>query len=104
MDSLDSDKEVNYALTSNVEAEVSLPEKVPKFNYNFDTDNMFELKSFLKNLQLGFENQTLENERINLSKKKVSKRNDHIETKLEKMIKIQKEYEKAKHMQIKFSN
>ena len=48
MDSSDSNEEVNYSLMANVEAEVSLPEKVPSVVYNFDTDNMLELNPFLK--------------------------------------------------------
>ena len=86
MDSSDSDKEVNYALMANVEAEVSLPEKVPNVKYNFDTDNMSELKYFLKNLHLSFKSQTLENERIKLNNKELSERNDHLETELVKML------------------
>ena len=89
---------------ANVEAKVSLPEKVPNVNYNFDTDNMSKLKYFLKNLHLRFKSQTLENEIIKLSSKQLSERNDHLETELVKILEIQKECEKAKHMQIQFSN
>ena len=59
MNSSDSDEEVNYALMANVEAESPPSEKVPNVVYNFDSDNMVELKSFLKSLHLSFKSQTL---------------------------------------------
>ena len=48
MDSSDSDEEFNYALMANLETEPPPSKKVPNVVYNFDIDNMSELKSFLK--------------------------------------------------------
>ena len=94
MDSSDSDEEVNYALMANVEAEVSSSKKVPNVVYNFDTNNMLELKSFLKNLHMSFKNQILENDRLKLSNEELTKRNEHLETELVCMLDLQKEWER----------
>lgn len=60
MDSSDSDEEVNYALMANVDNDSSLSyEKVQNTVYDFDIENMSELKSFLKNLHMSFKNLTL---------------------------------------------
>ena len=59
MDFSDSHEEVNYALMVNVEIESPPSEKVPNVVYNFDTDNMVKLKSFLKSLHLSSKSQTL---------------------------------------------
>ena len=56
MDSSESDEEVNYALMANVKVKISSSRKVSNVIYNFDTDNMLELKSFLKNLYMSFKN------------------------------------------------
>ena len=64
MDSSNSNEDVNYALMANVEVEVFLPKKVPNVIYNFDIDNMSELKSYLKNLHMSLKNKTLENDRL----------------------------------------
>ena len=47
MDSSDSDEEVNYALMKNVDTDAITSESVPEVVYNFDTNNILELKSFL---------------------------------------------------------
>ena len=54
MDSSNFDEEINYTLMENVEVEVITPEKVHDIVYNFDTNNMLELKSFLKDLHMSF--------------------------------------------------
>ena len=39
-------------------------EKVPQNAYSFDTDNLSELKYFLKSLHISFESQSIENSRL----------------------------------------
>ena len=72
MDSSDFDEEVNYALMTNVKAKVFSSEKLPNVIYNFDTNNMLEHKSILKNLHMSFKNQTIENDRLKLSNEELS--------------------------------
>lgn len=52
-DSLDSDDEVNYALMADAYSD-----------FAYDTDNISELRLFLKQLHISFKNQILEIERI----------------------------------------
>ena len=41
-----------------------ITEKVPQNDYSFDTDNLSELKYFLKSLHISFKSQSLENTRL----------------------------------------
>ena len=65
MDSSESeDEEVNYALMANTEEVIESQEKVSPTFFDFDTDNISELRSFLKSLHISFKSQSLENTRI----------------------------------------
>ena len=65
MDSSESkDEEVTYALMANTDEVGQSQEKVTPIFFDFDTDNMSELRSFLKSLHISFRHQSLENARI----------------------------------------
>ena len=97
MDSSDSEEEVNYTLMANVEDGSQSSETVPNIVYDFDTDNMSKLKSFLRSLHISYRSQSQENSRIISEKTELKKRNDQLEAELIFMIEIQKECDKAKH-------
>ena len=100
MDSSESeDEEVNYALMANTEEVGQSQEKVSPIFFDFDTDNISELRSFLKSLHISFRSQSLENARIITKKSELKERNDHLESELVKMLEIQKECKNAKHME-----
>ena len=64
-DTSDSDDGVNYALMATVKDEAESSEnKVPLTTYAYDTDNISELRIYLKNIHVSYRDQTLENERI----------------------------------------
>ncbi|KAL8155629.1 hypothetical protein AgCh_000864 [Apium graveolens] len=76
-DSSDSDDGINYALITNVDAETNTAElKVPQSTLVFDTDDICELRLFLKALHVIFRDQTLENNRIK-SENSVLKKKKH---------------------------
>ncbi|KAK1399122.1 hypothetical protein POM88_008985 [Heracleum sosnowskyi] len=65
VDTSDSDEGVNYALMATVKDEVeSSGNKVPLTTYAYDTDNISELRIYLKSIHVIYRDQTLENERI----------------------------------------
>ena len=100
MDSSESEEEeVTYALMANTDEVGKSQEKVTPIFFDFDTDNISELRSFLKSLHISFRNQSLENARIINEKSELKERNDHLETELVKMLETQKECDKAKHME-----
>ena len=59
MDESDTDEEQSYALMEKLEDASPIAEKVPQNAYSFDTDNLSELKSFLKSLHISFKSQSL---------------------------------------------
>ena len=64
-DSSDSEEEVNYALMANTDNNSEVVEsKVPHSTFAFDTEDITELRLFLKNLHVSYRDQTLENERL----------------------------------------
>lgn len=94
-DSSDSDEEVNYALVANANDSIPLEEKVPQTTFAFDTDDISELRKFLKCMHVSYRDQTLENERIKIENEDLKKRNDHLEAELILMLEIQKERDDA---------
>ena len=57
-------------------------EKVPQNIYNFDTDNMFDLKSFLKSMHINSKSQSLENARLKIEMTDLKSRNEFLESEL----------------------
>ncbi|KAL8114696.1 hypothetical protein AgCh_021531 [Apium graveolens] len=101
-DSSDSDNGVNYALMAKADAEANNAElKVPQTTLSFDTDDIYELRLFLKSLHVSFRDQTLENNRIKSENSVLKKRNDHLETELLSMLEIQKERDNVVHVKEK---
>ena len=96
-DTSDSEEEeVNYALmaTTNEDSEVS-ESKVPLTTHAFDTDDISELRIFLKSMHVSYRDQTLENERIKTENAQLLKRNDFLEKELVMMLEVQKERDEA---------
>lgn len=106
MDSSDSEEEevINYALMANADECVNPENASSSKVYNpicdFDTDNISELKSFLKSLHISFRTQTTENTRILSEMSDLKKKNDHLEIELVLMLEIKKECEKAKYSEV----
>lgn len=97
MESSESDEEVDYALmakSSDSDSKVSLNSDNILYNFNFD--NLPEVKLNLYNLHSFFKLQTLENERIKAENLELIKRNEHLEAELILMEEIKSECETAK--------
>ncbi|KAK1355750.1 hypothetical protein POM88_049006 [Heracleum sosnowskyi] len=91
-DTSDSDDGVNYALMATVKDETESSEnKVPLTTYAYDTDNISELRVYLKSVHVSYRDQTLENERIKSENLSLKDRNKFLEGELENMKQIQKE-------------
>ncbi|KAK1379053.1 hypothetical protein POM88_025797 [Heracleum sosnowskyi] len=100
MDSSDSEEEeeeTNYALMAEIE---EASDKVPKTAYAFDTDNICELKSFLRNLHISYNNQSKENIRILNESADLKERNEYLETELVILKNTQNLCEKLKGIEI----
>ena len=99
LDESDTDEEQSYALMVELEDASPTAEKVPQNAYSFDTDNIFELKSFLKSLHISFKSKSLEKSRLINEMTKLKKRNKFLESELVCLIEVQKECVKAKSNQ-----
>ncbi|KAL8155260.1 hypothetical protein AgCh_000583 [Apium graveolens] len=78
-DSSDSDDGVNYALMENADIEADNTElKVPQNTLAFDTDDIHELRLFLKSLHVSYRDQTLGNNRIKSENSELKKRNVYL--------------------------
>ncbi|KAL8119041.1 hypothetical protein AgCh_016517 [Apium graveolens] len=89
--SSNSDDGVNYALMAKADVEADNAElKAPQTILAFDTDNIYELRLFLKSLHVSFRDQTLENNRIKSENSELKERNEHLEYKFLSMLEIQK--------------
>lgn len=99
MDSSDSEEETSYALMANTDP-ISNSDKVPDSIFNFNTDSIYELKSFLRTLHVSFKTQSLENERLKTEIKSLSKKNSFLESELVHMLSTKKDCENAINMQI----
>ncbi|KAL8155658.1 hypothetical protein AgCh_000889 [Apium graveolens] len=88
----DSDDGISYALMESANVEVDNTElKVPHSTLAFDTDDICELRLFLKTLYVSYRDQTLMNNRIKSENFMLKKRNDYLEIDLLSMLKFQKE-------------
>ncbi|KAL8125846.1 hypothetical protein AgCh_013227 [Apium graveolens] len=68
---------------------------VPQTTLAFDTDDICELRLFLKYLYVSYRDQTLENNRIKSENSELKKMNDHLEMELISMLEIKKERDNA---------
>ncbi|XP_063948067.1 uncharacterized protein LOC135152165 [Daucus carota subsp. sativus] len=91
-DSSESEEEVNYALMANTDNSSGAVEtKVPHSTLAFDTEDMTELRLFLKTLHVSYRDQTLENDTLKSEVLDVKKMNDYLEKELVQMLEVQKE-------------
>ncbi|KAL8104510.1 hypothetical protein AgCh_028654 [Apium graveolens] len=101
-DSSDSNDGVNYALMENTDVEADNVElKEPQTVLTFDTNDIYELKLFLKTLHVSYRDQTLENNGIKSENSELKKRNDHLDFELLSMLEIQKERDKGVYVKEK---
>ncbi|KAK1387650.1 hypothetical protein POM88_015828 [Heracleum sosnowskyi] len=99
-DTSDSDDGENYALMATVRDETESSEnKVPLTTYAYDTDNISELRVYLKSVHVSYRDQTLENERIKAENLSLKDRNKFLEEELENMKQIQKERDDAVYVE-----
>ena len=99
-DTSDSDDEVNYALMATVNNGAESSEnKVPLTTYAYDTDNISELRIYLKSIHVSYRDQTLENERIKTENLGLKERNKFLEGELENKKQIQKERDDAVYVE-----
>ncbi|KAK1365855.1 hypothetical protein POM88_041416 [Heracleum sosnowskyi] len=99
-DTSDSDDGENYALMATVKDETESSEnKVPLTTYAYDTDNISELRIYLKNIHVSYRDQTLENERIKSENLSLKERNKFLERELENMKQTQKERDDAVYVE-----
>lgn len=87
MDSTESeDEEINYELMATTDGEntvtTSVTNKVTSTTFDFDTNNLSELKS----LHVSFKSQSLENKRLINETSDLKSKNDFIETELIHML------------------
>lgn len=87
MDSSNSkNEEVNYAFMTITEDNVTLAatptNNVHNTLFDFDINNISELKSFLKSLQVSFTSQDLKNTRLLSEISDLNKKNDFLEVEL----------------------
>ena len=99
LDEYDSDEEQSYALMAEFEDASQIAEKVPQNIYNFDTDNMSDLKSFLKSMHINFKCHLLENARLINEMTDLKNRNEFLELELTCLKEVQEECEKFQHIQ-----
>lgn len=97
-DLLDNDEDVNYALMENTENDY-VPSSDPQTSFSYNTDNISELRLFLKKLHTSFKNLTLKNEGIETEMSELVKRNEHVEAELLFMLEIKKERDDAKYVE-----
>ncbi|KAK1383847.1 hypothetical protein POM88_021582 [Heracleum sosnowskyi] len=91
-DTSDSDEGVNYALVATVKDEAESSEnKVPLTTYAYDTDNISEIRIYLKSIHVSYRDQTLENERTKSENLGLKERNKFLEERLVNMQQVQKE-------------
>ena len=98
LDESDSEEEQNYALMAEFEDASLITEKVPQNVYIFNTDNLSDLKYFLKSLHTNFKSQSLENFRLINELTNLKKRNEFLESELICLNESQEECVKAKHL------
>ncbi|KAL8135836.1 hypothetical protein AgCh_010441 [Apium graveolens] len=91
-DTSDSEDEVNYALMENADSSTDAAElKVPQSTLAFHTDDISELRLYLKTMFISFRDQTLKNERLTSESLALRNRNDYLEKELVIFHQTQKE-------------
>ncbi|KAL8099408.1 hypothetical protein AgCh_031882 [Apium graveolens] len=91
-----SEKEVNYALMANSDSSPETAElKVPLSTLAFDTDNITELRPYLKTIFISYRDQTLTCERLTSENLVFKKRNDYLEKELVMFHQTQKDRDDA---------
>ncbi|KAK1378640.1 hypothetical protein POM88_025384 [Heracleum sosnowskyi] len=99
-DTSDSDEGVNYALMATVRDEAESSEnKVPLTTYAYDTNNISELRIYLKSIHVSYRDQTLENERIKSENLGLKERNKFLEKELVNMQQVKKERDDAVYVE-----
>ena len=83
---------------TSVESNVAPETKVQNLIFDFDTENISELRLFLKSLHISFKSQSLENTRILSELSVVKERNNQVEAELLCMKGVQAECDKTKHI------
>ncbi|KAL8148691.1 hypothetical protein AgCh_005883 [Apium graveolens] len=82
-DTSNSESEVNYALMANADSSSDAAElKVPQITYTFHTDDINELRRYLKTMFISYRDQTLTYERLTSENLAYKKRNDYLEKEL----------------------
>ncbi|KAL8125898.1 hypothetical protein AgCh_013266 [Apium graveolens] len=82
-DTSDSESEVNYALMANADSSSEAAElKVPQTTYAFHTDDINELRRYLKTMFISYRDQNLTCERLTSENLACKKRNDYLEKEL----------------------
>ncbi|KAL8133743.1 hypothetical protein AgCh_008981 [Apium graveolens] len=95
-DSSDSEDEVDYALMVNVDGSPETAElKVPQTTYAFHTDDITELRLYLKTMFISYRDQTLTSERLTSENLAYKKRNDYLKKELVMFHQTQKERDDA---------
>ncbi|KAL8102540.1 hypothetical protein AgCh_027156 [Apium graveolens] len=88
----DSEEEVYYALMANADSSSETAElKVPQTTLAFHTDDITELRLYLKTMFISFRDQTLTNKRLTSKNLALRNRNDYLEKELVFLHQIQKE-------------
>ncbi|KAL8103712.1 hypothetical protein AgCh_028059 [Apium graveolens] len=96
VDSSDSEDEVNYTLMANADGSPETAElKVPQTTYAFHTDDITELRLYLKTMFISYRDQTLTCERLTSENLAFKKRNDYLEKELVMFHQTQKERDDA---------
>ncbi|KAL8097602.1 hypothetical protein AgCh_030654 [Apium graveolens] len=95
-DTSDSEDEVNYVLMENVDSSTDTAElKVPQTTFVFHTDDIIELRLYLKTMFISFRDQTLTCERLTSKNLALKNRNDYLEKELVMFHQTQKERDDA---------
>ncbi|KAL8107460.1 hypothetical protein AgCh_024026 [Apium graveolens] len=95
-DTSDSEGEVNYALMANANSSSDAAElKVPQTTYAFRTDDINELRRYLKTMFIIYRDQTLTSERLTSENLAYKKRNDYLEKELVMFHQTQKDRDDA---------
>ena len=95
-DSSDSDDEVTYALMANTDDSPETAElKVPQTTYAFHTDDITELRLYLKTMFVSYRDQTLTCDRLTSENHAFKERNKYLEKELEILTQTQKERDDA---------
>ncbi|KAL8110197.1 hypothetical protein AgCh_026059 [Apium graveolens] len=95
-DVLDSEDEENYALMENADSSSDTADlKVPQTTYVFHTDDITELRRYLKTIFISYKDQTLIYERLTSENLAYKKRNDYLEKELVMFHQTQKDRDDA---------